>query len=118
MMKLRGLHQGLTTLKLVETMLCLTSEPLRLEYKERKHFGGSNHADFMRPVAVMPLEDTWRVSDKDKKAILGKSGKVLSGGGRGGSQSRPEVSEETDLRRQQGANELAQRVCVLVRGPT
>ena len=67
----------------VEHLVAVTSAPLKVERRPRKHFVGSTHGNSIGPIVLQDLGPAglgWRLTAEEKRAALGKSGRVLTGG--------------------------------------
>ena len=81
----------------VETMHCFSSDNLNsLPKKNRLIYKGTSSGSMIGPVSMNRLEDAWRVTQEERKAILGANAKILSGGADTSKVPRPVFSDKKD----------------------
>ena len=74
----RGLTRGAATLQQVECMHVVSSEPIKLEKRNRKHFPfASNFGNMIGPISLPPLSEMWQVKAADKCLFVCYFGFVL-----------------------------------------
>lgn len=69
-----GRSGALGSLRCAETCYLVSANDIQVRRKKRAHYKGSNFADTIGPVLVEPWDSpkTWKMSRKDKRAMLGR----------------------------------------------